>query len=69
MKEYYRQDKGQPLNVKIMQNDNQIWPASGWATVPLNNVVGLVHDLTVNGKLQVTQSVSCWTREQTRRVI
>lgn len=48
MKEYYRQDKGQPLNVKIMQNDNQIWPASGWATVPLNNVVGLVHNLTVN---------------------
>ncbi len=46
MKEYYRQNMGTPLQVRILQNENQIWPESGWLTVPHNDLVGLVHDLT-----------------------
>lgn len=48
MKEWYRQDKGLPLSVRILQGNKQIWPESGWAKVGLNDLVGLTHDLTVN---------------------
>ncbi|MGD0113866.1 MAG: malectin domain-containing carbohydrate-binding protein, partial [Armatimonadota bacterium] len=48
MKEWYRQDKGQPLRVRILHGGRQIWPKSGWATVPLCDLAGLQHDLTAD---------------------
>lgn len=47
MKEWYRQDKDQPLSVRVLRNDEQIWPESGWAKVPPNDLVGLTHDVRV----------------------
>jgi hypothetical protein len=48
MREYYRQALGGPLQVRILHNAEQAWPASDWATVPLNDLVGAVHDLTLD---------------------
>ncbi|MHB9035741.1 MAG: malectin domain-containing carbohydrate-binding protein [Armatimonadota bacterium] len=47
MKEHYRRDKGAALRVRIMQNDLQIWPASGWTEVPVADDFGCPHDVTV----------------------
>jgi len=47
MKEYYRQGKGSSLHVRIMRNADQLWPECGWAKVPANSLVGLIHDLFV----------------------
>jgi hypothetical protein len=48
MKEYYRQGLGNPLRVRILHNTRQVWPSSGWADVPLNDLVGASHDLTLD---------------------
>ncbi len=48
MKECYHQSMGSALQVKIQQNALQIWPSQGWADVPLNDLVGATHDITVD---------------------
>jgi hypothetical protein len=50
VKEFYHRNLGRPLNIRIMHGERQVWPATGWAAVPLNNLDGLAHDLTVNVK-------------------
>jgi len=47
MKEWYCQGAGTPLRARIVHADKQIWPATGWAEVPLNDLTGATHDLTV----------------------
>ncbi len=47
MKEYFRQDKGQPCRLKILHGDRQIWPKEGWAIAGLNDYIGAQHDLRV----------------------
>ncbi|MCL5096663.1 MAG: hypothetical protein M1608_03860, partial [Candidatus Omnitrophica bacterium] len=44
MKEYYHQDLGQPLRVKILQGGEQAWPREGWAVVALGDLDGQTHD-------------------------
>lgn len=45
-KEYFRQTLGTAQRVKIMLNQQTIWPDSGaWADVPLNDLAGAAHDL------------------------
>jgi len=46
MKEWYRQEAGKPLRVRILHGEKQLWPESGWAEVPLGDPVGVSHDLT-----------------------
>jgi hypothetical protein len=48
MKEYYRRDKGAPLQVRMLHGDKQIWPQSGWAQVPIGDLKGCMHDVTVD---------------------
>jgi hypothetical protein len=48
MKEWYRQGVGTDLRGRIIHGKVQIWPESGWAVVPLNNITGVMHNLTVN---------------------
>lgn len=50
MKECYRQDKGSVLRVRILLNKQQVWPKDNWAMVPLNDLVGATHDLTLKVK-------------------
>lgn len=38
---------GDGVNVKIMKNDTQIWPASGWQAIANNDTIGVNHDFTV----------------------
>jgi len=45
MKEFYRQGKGQPCRVKILQGTRQIWPQQDWATAALNDFAGVQHDV------------------------
>jgi hypothetical protein len=47
MKEWYSQAYGAPLRARILHGTRQVWPERGWAVVPLNDVVGLTHDLTL----------------------
>jgi len=47
-KEYYRLHKGAALRVRIMHQEAQIWPATGWKEVPLGDVFGCPHDVTVD---------------------
>ena len=47
MKEYYRRNDGEPLRVRILQNETQVWPTQDWAVVPVGDVLGLTHDLTL----------------------
>lgn len=47
MKEYYRQAQGGPLRVRILHNDTQVWPAEGWAEVPVNSLQGAAHHLNL----------------------
>ena len=48
MKEAYRQAMGKPLHVKILRNNTRVWPNSGWAEVPINNLVGAPHDFNLD---------------------
>jgi len=48
MKEYYRQGMGTRLQVRILHNTRQVWPQTGWAVAPLNDLVGATHDLTLD---------------------
>ncbi|MBI2842942.1 MAG: hypothetical protein HYX78_06035 [Armatimonadetes bacterium] len=48
MKEYYRRDKGGPLRVRILHGEKQIWPLGGWAQIPVEDLKGCMHDLTVD---------------------
>jgi hypothetical protein len=48
MKEWYSQAVGSPQRVRILHGKAQIWPASGWAVAPLNDLVGVMHDLTLD---------------------
>ena len=50
VKEYYHRSQGGPLNIRIMHGEKQVWPANGWAVVPLNNLDGLTHDLALDVK-------------------
>jgi len=47
MKEWYRQAAGTPLRARILHGDKPVWPAAGWAEAPLNDLVGVTHDITV----------------------
>ena len=35
------------VNVKILQNDNQVWPANGWQYIGGSDTAGVSHDFTV----------------------
>jgi hypothetical protein len=48
MREFYHAAMGGALSVKITRNDAQVWPESGWATVPANDRYGVAHDLELN---------------------
>jgi len=48
MKEWYRQAAGNPLRARILHGNAQIWPDRGWALIPLNDIVGVMHNLTVS---------------------
>ena len=43
IKECYRQAMGNPLHVRILHNDTQVWPEQGWAEVPINSLRGIMH--------------------------
>ena len=47
MKEYYRRNKGNPLRVRILLGDSAVWPKEGWAVVPLNDLSGVTHAITL----------------------
>ena len=47
MKEYYRQNKGAPLRVRILHGDSPVWPKDSWTVVPLGNLSGTTHDFTL----------------------
>ncbi|MCL5098395.1 MAG: malectin, partial [Candidatus Omnitrophica bacterium] len=46
-KEYYRRKLGGPLQVCILHNDRQIWPAEDWAVVPVDDLHGVSHDISI----------------------
>lgn len=48
MKEWYRQAVGRPLRARVLHNGAQVWPARGWADVPLGDLTGAMHDLTLD---------------------
>ncbi|OPZ98103.1 MAG: Di-glucose binding within endoplasmic reticulum [Planctomycetes bacterium ADurb.Bin412] len=48
IKEFYHIEQGQPLKVRILQNDKQVWPEQDWAVVPLNDRTGITHNLILN---------------------
>ena len=50
MKEFYHQDKGSELRVRILLNKRQIWPKENWAKVSLNDLIGATHDLALKVK-------------------
>ncbi|MCD9023749.1 hypothetical protein [Cohnella silvisoli] len=39
---------GDGVNVKIMKNGTQVWPASGWQAIAANNFVGFSHDISIS---------------------
>ena len=45
IKEYYRTAEGGTLQVRILQNQTQVWPALGWGEVKPGDLTGLSHDL------------------------
>ncbi len=47
-KDAYRQTLGQGLRVRILHGTRQVWPAQGWASAPLQDLVGAIHDLTLD---------------------
>ena len=50
MKEYYRQDKGNALRVKILLNKKQVWPEGEWAEARVNDLAGSSHDVALKVK-------------------
>ena len=48
MKEWYSQASGPPLRARMLHNDKQVWPANGWADIPLNDLVGATHDVVLD---------------------
>ncbi len=50
VKEYYHRSQGEPLHIRIMHNEKQVWPADGWAAIPLNNMDGINHNFVVDVK-------------------
>lgn len=48
MKEWYRQETGDPLRARVLHGDRQVWPAEGWADILLGDLTGAVHDLTLS---------------------
>ncbi len=47
MKEWYRQEKGSPLRVRILHGAQQVWPGEGFATVRPKDLIGATHDVTL----------------------
>lgn len=47
MKEWYRQTLGGDIAVRVLHNDQLVWPDTGWATAHPNDLVGVLHDLTL----------------------
>jgi len=47
MKEYYRRNQGDPLRVRILHGDSPVWPKDSWAVVPVEDLTGVTHDLTL----------------------
>ena len=47
MKEYYRRKEGGPLRVRILHGDAQVWPKQDWAVVPVGDLAGASHDVTL----------------------
>ncbi len=47
VKEYYRRNDGQSLRVRILKGDTQVWPEQGWTLVPVGDVTGESHDVTL----------------------
>lgn len=45
VKEWYRFEKGQPMRVRILLNDRQVWPRTGAAAVRPKDFNGAAHDL------------------------
>ncbi|MDQ0877375.1 hypothetical protein QFZ77_006034 [Paenibacillus sp. V4I3] len=39
---------GDGVNVKLMQNSTQLWPASGWQAIGASDISGVAHDVTIN---------------------
>ncbi|HPO11934.1 MAG TPA: malectin domain-containing carbohydrate-binding protein [Candidatus Hydrogenedentes bacterium] len=48
MKECYHQAMGEPLRVHILTGTQKIWPETDWAEVPPNNLLGVMHDLSID---------------------
>lgn len=48
MKEWYRQASGTPMNARISIGTKQVWPEKDSAVIPLNNIDGVTHDVTVS---------------------
>ena len=47
MKEYYRRNEGVPLRVRILRGEAQVWPERDWAVVPVGDLAGASHDVTL----------------------
>ena len=48
VKEYYHNGQGEPLRIRILRETTKVWPTDGdWATVPVNDLSGVSHDLTL----------------------
>ena len=47
-KEHYRSDQGSVLQIRILNNDTQVWPAVGWHDVPVGDAFGVPHDLRLS---------------------
>jgi hypothetical protein len=47
MKEYYHRDEGEPLRVRILHNDVQVWPKQDWALVSPGDLAGASHDVAI----------------------
>lgn len=48
MKEWYSQAYGTAHHVRILLGTKPIWPERDWAVVPLNDLVGVMHDVVVD---------------------
>jgi hypothetical protein len=47
VKEHNARDRGQPLRVRILRGETPVWPAEGWAVIPVGALPGCAHDVTV----------------------
>ena len=47
MKEYYHRNQGDPPRVRILHGDSPVWPKDSWAMVPVGELSGVTHDLTL----------------------